>query len=158
MIYFTKEAFKVMKKKFFYLELADKSKAIVHIQDKNKGLAAANKENFNLKYNLYVFIDEDMKENNVYLIGATNKEDIQNKIFRILSKEKMNMIYVPINSKWNILFLTDSEKNKEKYINCKSDESEWPCAVANEKYISFLKTKMRPDRELLSIIKELNKL
>lgn len=88
MIYFTKEAFKVMKKKFFYLELADKSKAIVHIQDKNKGLEATNKENFNCKYSLYVFIDEDMKENNVYLIGATNKEDIQNKIFRILSKEK----------------------------------------------------------------------
>lgn len=158
MIYFTKDALRVMKKKFFYLELMDKSKAVAYIQDKSKALEAVNKKNYKLKYSFYALLGKDMKENNVYLIGVANKELFQNNIFKILHKEKINIIYIPINSKWNILFLTDNERKKEKYMNCKMENSQWPCVIANESYISFLKTKIRPERELSNVIKELSEI
>ena len=70
----------------------------------------------------------------------------------------MNMIYVPINSKWNILFLTDNDRKKGKYTNSKTEDSQWPCAIANEKHIIFLKTKMRPERELSNVMKEFSEI
>jgi hypothetical protein len=43
MIYFTKDALRIIKQKFFYLELADGSKVIVYKQDRNKAQEALNK-------------------------------------------------------------------------------------------------------------------
>ena len=53
MIYFTKDALRVMKKKFFYLELMYKSKAVAYIQEKSKALEAVNKKNNKHKYSYY---------------------------------------------------------------------------------------------------------
>ena len=50
MIYFTKDALRIMEKKFFYLELSDGSKAIVYKKDKSKAQEALKKEKYKLKF------------------------------------------------------------------------------------------------------------
>ncbi len=47
MIYFTKDALRIMKKKFFYLELSDGSKAILYKRDKSKAQEALKKKSTN---------------------------------------------------------------------------------------------------------------
>lgn len=158
MIYFTKNAIEVMKKKFFYLETADGKKSILYKQDKESVQEALKKPKYKLMYNFYSFLDQDMKENNVYLLGIANKEELQKKIFKILEKEKLNVIFVPIGATWNMLFLTDCDKEKEKYTDYKTENTAWPWVIANGNDINFLKTKIKPENELLQIINGLCKI
>lgn len=80
------------------------------------------------------------------------------KLFKILKKEKLNIIYVPVNSSWNVLFLTENDIKKEKYSNSKTEDTSWPCAVAKKESVVFLKSKLRPERELESIVLKLPKI
>ena len=58
MIYFTKDALRTVKKKFFYLELADGSKAAVYKQDRSKAQKALKKEKYKLKFSFYSMLDK----------------------------------------------------------------------------------------------------
>ena len=84
MIYFTKDALRIIKQKFFYLELADGSKAIVYKQDKGKAQEALKKEKYKLKFSFYSMLDENNVENDVYLLGVGNKQTLMNKMLKIL--------------------------------------------------------------------------
>ena len=87
MIYFTKDAIREFKKKFFYLETANGEKAIVYKANKSKAQEA-------LKFSLYSMLDEDKLENDIYVLGVNNKKMLMTKILKILGKEPLNMIYV----------------------------------------------------------------
>ena len=50
MIYFTKDALRIVKQKFFFLVLADGSKAILYKQDKSKAQEALKKEKYKLEF------------------------------------------------------------------------------------------------------------
>jgi aspartokinase len=160
MIYFTKDALRVIKQKFFYLELADGCKAIVYKQDKSKAQEALKKEKYKLKFSFYSMLDKTNidEEKDVYLLGVGNKNTLQDKVFKILAKEKLNILYIGISSMWKILFLSEKDIQKEKYANSKTENSMWRCAVANEESVTFLKTKLKPERELAEVAKILNKI
>jgi hypothetical protein len=160
MIYFTKDALITVKKKFFYLELADGSTAIVYKQDRNKAQEALKKEKYKLKFSLYSMLDRtDIKEGeDIFLLGVGNKNTLQDKFFKILDKEKLNIIYVAISSKWSILILSENDIQKEKYEDSKTEDSTWPCAIANEESTLFLKTKLKSEFELAEVVKTLTKI
>ena len=159
MIYFTKDALRTVKKKFFYLELANGSKAVVYKQDKSKAQEALKKEKYKLKFSFYSMLDKkDMKDNDVYLLGVGNKQNLMEKILKILDKEPLNIIYIKISSNWHILFLSDDDTKKDIYKNPEPELYSWPCIVANEEFSIKLKQKLKPERELSNIISELTKL
>jgi hypothetical protein len=97
--------------------------------------------------------DED-----VFLLGVGNKQTLMNKVLKILSRESLNIIYIGISSKWNILFLSDDDTEKEIYSDSKLETDEWPCVTAKEESVNILKTKLKPKYELLEITKELTKI
>ena len=158
MIYFTKGALRIIKQKFFYLELADGSKAIVYKQDKSKAQEALRKEKYKLKFSFYSMLDKNNVKDDVYLLGVGNKQNLMNKILKILNRESLNIIYIEVNSKWNILFLSDNNTKKDIYKNPNPELYSWPCIVANEEFSIKLKQKLKPERELSNIISELTKL
>ena len=61
------------------------------------------------------------------------------KIFKILNKEPLNIIYININSEWHILFLSDGEAKKDIYKNPNSEQYSWPCIVAEKEFSKKLK-------------------
>ena len=63
MIYFTKDAIREFKKKFFYLETANGEKALIYKSDKGKAQEALKNEKYALKFSLYSMFDEDKLEN-----------------------------------------------------------------------------------------------
>ena len=63
MIYFTKDAIREFKKKFFYLETANGEKALIYKSDKGKAQEALKNEKYALKFSLYSMLDEDKLEN-----------------------------------------------------------------------------------------------
>ncbi|MDO4477039.1 MAG: hypothetical protein Q4B93_03700 [Clostridia bacterium] len=158
MIYFTKDALRIIKQKFFYLELADGSKAIVYKQDKSKAQEALKKEKYKLKFSFYSMLDKNNVQDDVYLLGVGNKQNLMDKILKILNRESLNIIYIEVNSKWNILFLSDNNTKKDIYKNPNPELYSWPCIVANEEFSIKLKQKLKPERELSNIINELTKL
>ena len=83
MIYFTKGALRIIKQKFFYLELADGSKAIVYKQDKSKAQEALRKEKYKLKFSFYSMLDKNNVKDDVYLLGVGNKQNLMDKILKI---------------------------------------------------------------------------
>ena len=99
MIYFTKDSLKIIKQKFFYVNLRDGSQAIVYKQDQSKAQEALQKEKYNLKFSLYSMLGEPDIENDVYLLGVGNQQSLMNKILKILNQERLNIIYLKINSK-----------------------------------------------------------
>lgn len=158
MIYFTKDALRIIKQKFFYLELADGSKAIVYKQDRSKAQEALRKEKYKLKFSFYSMLDKNNVKDDVYLLGVGNKQNLMDKILKILNRESLNIIYIEVNSKWNILFLSDNNTKKDIYKNPNLELYSWPCIVANEEFSIKLKQKLKPERELSNIINELTKL
>lgn len=158
MIYFTKDALRIIKQKFFYLELADGSKAIVYKQDKSKAQEALNKEKYKLKFSFYSMLDENNVKDNVYLLGVGNKQTLMNKILKILNREPLNIIYIKVSSNWHVLFLSDSNTTKDVYKNPNPELYQWPCIVADEKFSKSLKSRLKPERELSKILDELTKL
>lgn len=158
MIYFTKDALRIIKQKFFYLELADGSKAIVYKQDRSKAQEALRKEKYKLKFSFYSMLDKNNVKDDVYLLGVGNKQNLMDKILKILNRESLNIIYIEVNSKWNILFLSDNNTKKDIYKNPNPELYSWPCIVANEEFSIKLKQKLKPERELSNIINELTKL
>ena len=158
MIYFTKDALRIMKKKFFYLELSDGSKAILYKRDKSKAQEALKKEKYKLKFSFYSMLDKKNTKNDVYLLGVGNKQNLMEKIFKILNKEPLNIIYININSKWHILFLSDNDIKKDIYKNPNPEEYSWPCIVADKEFSKKLKRELKKERELSNILSKLIKL
>ena len=158
MIYFTKGALRIIKQKFFYLELADGSKAIVYKQDKSKAQEALRKEKYKLKFSFYSMLDKNNVKDDVYLLGVGNKQNLMDKILKVLDKEQLNTIYIEVGSNWHILFLSDNNTKKDIYKNPNPELYSWPCIVANEEFSIKLKQKLKPERELSNIISELTKL
>lgn len=158
MIYFTKDALRIIKQKFFYLELADGSKSIVYKQDKSKAQEALKKEKYKLKFSFYSMLDKNNVEDDVYLLGVGNKQTLMNKILKILNREPLNIIYIKVNSKWNILFLSDNNTKKDVYKNPNPELYNWPCIVVDEEFSKTLKPRLKPERELSKILDELTKL
>ena len=99
-----------------------------------------------------------MKDNDVYLLGVGNKQNLMEKILKILDREPLNIIYIKISSNWHILFLSDDDTKKDIYKNPDPELYSWPCIVADEEFSRKLKQKLKPERELLSILSELTKL
>lgn len=158
MIYFTKDALRTVKKKFFYLELADGSKALVYKQDKIKAQEALKKEKYKLKFSFYSMLDKKNMGNDVYLLGVGNKQNLMEKILKILDRESLNIIYIKISSNWHVLFLSDDDTKKDIYKNPDPELYSWPCIVAAEEFSRKLKQKLKPERELSNILSELTKL
>lgn len=158
MIYFTESALRIIKQKFFYLELADGSKSIIYKQDKSKAEEALKKEKYALKFSLYSMLDENRIENDVYLLGVQNKQMLMDKILKILSKEPLNVIYINAESNWNILFLSDADTQNNCYKNPNPELYSWPCVIADENLSRTLKPQLKPERELVKILGELIKL
>lgn len=155
MIYFTESALRIIKQKFFYLELADGSKSIIYKQDKSKAEEALKKEKYALKFSLYSMLDE---KNDVYLLGVQNKQMLMDKILKILSQEPLNVIYINAESNWNILFLSDADTQNNCYKNPNPELYSWPCVIADENLSRTLKPQLKPERELVKILGELIKL
>lgn len=154
MIYFSKDASILFLKKFFWVNNQSKT-CIIYKPDKPRlQTALKNKEDCNF----YSLLDKDKKDKNIFLLCTKNKNTLMNKLFKILEKEKLNIIYVPISSSWNVLFLTEKDIKKEKYSNSKTEDTSWPCAVAKNESVTFLKSKLRPERELASIVLTLPKI
>ena len=103
-------------------------------------------------------LDKNNVKDDVYLLGVGNKQNLMDKILKILDKEQLNIIYIEINSKWNILFLSDNNTKKDIYKNPNPELYSWPCIVANEEFSIKLKQKLKAERELSNIISELTKL
>ncbi len=158
MIYFTESALRIIKQKFFYLELADGSKSIIYKQDKSKAEEALKKEKYALKFSLYSMLDENRIENDVYLLGVQNKQMLMDKILKILSQEPLNVIYINAESNWNILFLSDADTQNNCYKNPNPELYSWPCVIADENLSRTLKPQLKPERELVKILGELIKL
>lgn len=158
MIYFTKDALRTVKKKFFYVELEDGSKAIVYKQDKNKAQESLKKEKYKLKFSFYSMLDKKNIENDVYLLGVGNKQNLMEKILKILDNEPLNIIYIQISSNWHILFLSEEDTRKDIYKNPDPELYSWPCIVADEEFSRKLKQKLKPERELSNVLSELTKL
>ena len=158
MIYFTKDAIREFKKKFFYLETANGEKALIYKSDKGKAQEALKNEKYTLKFSLYTMLDEDKLENDIYLLGVNNKKMLMNKILKIFEKEPLNMIYIKIGSDWHILFLSDDDTQKEPYKDLNEEQCSWPCVIADEEFSKMLKQKLKPERELLNILDELVKI
>ncbi len=89
---------RIIKQKFFYLELADGSKAIVCKHDKSKAQEALKKEKYELKFSFYSMLDENNVKDDVYLFGVSNKQTLMEKILKILDKEPLNIIYIEVGS------------------------------------------------------------
>ena len=83
MIYFTKDAIREFKKKFFYLETANGEKAIVYKANKSKAQEALKNEKYVLKFSLYSMLDEKRTEDDIYLLGFNNKKMLMDKILKI---------------------------------------------------------------------------
>ncbi len=158
MIYFTKDALRIIKQKFFYLELADGSKSIVYKQDKSKAQEALKKEKYKLKFSFYSMLDKNNVKDDVYLLGVGNKQNLMDKILKVLDKEQLNTIYIEVGSNWHILFLSDNNTKKDIYKNPNPELYSWPCIVANEEFSKTLKPRLKPERELSKILDELTKL
>lgn len=103
-------------------------------------------------------LDKNNVQDDVYLLGVGNKQNLMDKILKILNRESLNIIYIEVNSKWNILFLSDNNTKKDIYKNPNPEFYSWPCIVANEEFSIKLKQKLKPERELSNIINELTKL
>ncbi len=158
MIYFTKDALRIIKQKFFYLELVDGSKSIVYKQDKSKAQEALKKEKYKLKFSFYSMLDKNNVKDDVYLLGVGNKQNLMDKILKVLDKEQLNTIYIEVGSNWHILFLSDNNTKKDIYKNPNPELYSWPCIVANEEFSKTLKPRLKPERELSKILDELTKL
>lgn len=159
MIYFTKDALRIVKQKFFFLVLADGSKAILYKQDMGKAREALKKEKYKLKFSFYCMLDKEcMDEDDVYLLGVGNKQNMLDKILKILHKEQLNIIYIKINSSWNMLFVSDNDTKKDIYKNPNPEQYSWPCIIADEESSKKLKQKLKPERELSKILDQLTKL
>ena len=158
MIYFTKDAIREFKKKFFYLETANGEKAIVYKANKSKAQEALKNEKYALKFSLYSMLDEDKLENDIYVLGVNNKKMLMTKILKILGKEPLNMIYVKIGSDWHILFLSDDDTQKVPYKDLNEEQYSWPCVIADEEFSKMLKPRLKLERELLNILDELVKI
>lgn len=158
MIYFTKDAIREFKKKFFYLETANGEKAIVYKANKSKAQEALKNEKYVLKFSLYSMLDEKRTEDDIYLLGFNNKKMLMDKILKIFEKEPLNMIYIKIGSDWHILFLSDADIQKEPYKNLNEEQCSWPCVIADEEFSKMLKPRLKPERELLNILNELTKI
>lgn len=158
MIYFTKDAIREFKKKFFYLETANGEKAIVYKANKSKAQEALKNEKYVLKFSLYSMLDEKRTEDDIYLLGFNNKKMLMDKILKIFEKEPLNMIYIKIASDWHILFLSDADIQKEPYKNLNEEQCSWPCVIADEEFSKMLKPRLKPERELLNILNELTKI
>lgn len=158
MIYFTKDALCKIKKKFFYLELADGSKAIVYKQDKTKATEALKKEKYKLKFSFYSMLDMKNIKDDIFLLGVGSKQTLMEKMLKILSKEPLNIIYIKISSNWHILFLSDDDTKKDFYKNPNPELYTWPCVIADDALSKMLKPKLKPERELSQILNELEKI
>lgn len=158
MIYFTRDALRIIKQKFFYLGFADGSKAIVYKQDKNKAQEALKREKYKLKFSFYSMLDENNVGDDVYLLGVGNKQTLMDKMLKILSKEPLNIIYIKVSSDWDILFLSDDNTRKDVYKNPNPELYNWPCIVADEEFSKTLKQRLKPERELSKILDKLTKL
>lgn len=158
MIYFTKDAIREFKKKFFYLETANGEKALIYKSDKGKAQEALKNEKYTLKFSLYSMLDEDKLENDIYLLGVNNKKMLMDKILKIFEKEPLNMIYIKIGSDWHILFLSDDDTQKEPYKDLNEEQCSWPCVIADEEFSKILKPRLKLERELLNILDELVKI
>ena len=158
MIYFTKDAIREFKKKFFYLETANGEKALIYKSDKRKAQEALRNEKYTLRFSLYSMLDEDKLENDIYLLGVNNKKMLMTKILKILGQEPLNMIYIKIGSDWHILFLSDDDTQKVPYKDLNEEQYSWPCVIADEEFSKMLKPRLKLERELLNILDELVKI
>ena len=158
MIYFTKDAIRKFKKKFFYLETANGEKALIYKSDKGKAQEALKNEKYALKFSLYSMLDEDKLENDIYLLGVNNKKMLMDKILKIFEKEPLNMVYIKIGSDWHILFLSDDDTQKVPYKDLNEEQYSWPCVIAGEEFSKMLKPRLKPERELSNILDELIKI
>ncbi len=158
MIYFTKDALREFKKKFFYLETANGEKAIVYKANKDKAVEAIKKEKYNLKFSLYSMLDENRTENDVYLLGVQNKQMLMDKILKILYKEPLNVIYINTGSNWNVLFLSDADTQNDCYKSPNPELYSWPCVIADDDLSKTLRSQLKPEREVSNILSELTKL
>ena len=154
MIYLSKDASVLFSQKFFCVNNHEKT-YIIYKPDKSRLQTALNNKE---DCNFYSLLDKDQKDKNIFLLCTKNKNTLMNKLFKILEEEKLNIIYVPVGSIWNVLFLTENDIKKEKYSNSKTEDTSWPCAIAKKESVVFLKSKLRPERELASIILTLPKI
>jgi len=158
LIYFTEDALRIIKQKFFYLELADGGKSIIYKQDKSKAEEALKKEKYALRFSLYSMLDENRTENDVYLLGVQNKQMLMDKILKVLYQEPLNVIYINIGSGWSTLFLSDTDAQNDCYKNLNPELYSWPCVIADDDLSKTLRLQLKPEHELSKILDELTKL
>ena len=103
-------------------------------------------------------LDKNNVKDDVYLLGVGNKQNLMDKILKVLDKEQLNTIYIEVGSNWHILFLSDNNTKKDIYKNPNPELYSWPCIVANEEFSKTLKPRLKPERELSKILDELTKL
>ena len=97
-------------------------------------------------------------ENDIYMLGVQNKQMLINKILKILIREPLNIIYTVIGSDWNILFVSDTDTQKDCYKNLHPESYSWPCVIADSTSGKMLKLRLKPERELSKILDKLIKL
>jgi hypothetical protein len=164
MIYFTEDALRIIKQKFFYLELTDGSKAIVYKQDQSKAQEALKKEKYKLKFSLYSMLDKVSieKDKDVFLLGVSIKMKLLAKISKILLKEPLNIIYFEVNGSYHVLFISDEETQEDEYDCLESAESckydSWPCVIVKKEFGILLKSKLKSNLELAAILDKLTKI
>ncbi|MDR1627962.1 MAG: hypothetical protein LBR79_04235 [Oscillospiraceae bacterium] len=144
------------------MKTSDGCNTIVYKQDKSRAESALKnkKDKYEAKCSIWLLIDK-IKRNKVkdiYWLGVRNKADLDKRFFKILAKEKCDSLKFHINSKPQMLILTDFEI--EQYLPIKTDESEWPRATAkqDDDTVTFLKKKMKMGRKIPDVMSLLPKL
>ena len=162
MIYFTKLALEKIKKKFYKLKSDNEgNRSIVYLRDTNIAKGELKKEKYTKIYSMYSLTGKGKeleKEKNVYLVGINNASDFVKKIYKILVYERLNILVVKKNSKYNVLFFDDSQIGK--YDGIKVEGNQWPIALAkdDQKTVSFLNKYLKSDCELSTIIDQLKEI
>lgn len=136
MIYFTKDALRILSKKLFYVKTPDGCNGIMYKQSKEVAKRVLNekKDKYLSKCSIYLLVDriKRTKEKDIYWLGVKNKAELEKRFFKVLEKEKLNVLYFKAKSKQRLLILSNNDIEKEKYKDVKTDDSEWPRAKAKD--------------------------
>lgn len=162
MIYFTKKAQIVFSNK--YKRLPDYKEGEVLTIGK-MGEKAAKKRDDSFGVSMYFLINKPKKvsdnvkmlnqKRDVLLNSVKNLDQMKKNLLSLIQKYGLNMLCThKIGDQDEILFLTDGDISK--YEEMKFKYSAWPCAlVSPEKKKEFIQ-KLKLNRELFDVIKEMN--
>lgn len=137
MIYFTKHALSILRKKLFYVKLEDDCKGIIYDKSGEQSARKELNENKQLpKCSIYLLVDRIKRtvEKDVYWFGAKDKIGLEKQFFEVLERENLNALYFTVKNKKCLLILSDADIEKEKYRDAKTDDSEWPKATARDDF------------------------